>query len=89
MKPIILLFLSARAQDPTDEESKEDEPFKVSCPKLICDGPEAERELVENQCFKMRTEYTNEPIYARECFDASVNKKSDTAYFCPFNIDSG
>jgi hypothetical protein len=48
MKPIILLFLSARAQDPTDEESKEDEPFKVSCPKLICDGPEAERELVEN-----------------------------------------
>ena len=37
----------------------------------------------------MRTEYTNEPIYARECFDASVNKKSDTAYFCPFNVDSG
>ena len=37
----------------------------------------------------MRTEYTNEPIYARECFDASISKKSDPAYFCPFNIDSG
>lgn len=37
----------------------------------------------------MRTEYNNEPIYAKECFDASISKKSDTAFFCPFNINSG
>jgi hypothetical protein len=37
----------------------------------------------------MRTEYTNEPIYARECFDASKSKKSEIAYFCPFDANSG
>ena len=27
-----------------------------------------------------------EPIYARECFDKSTAKLSDTPYFCPFNL---
>ena len=36
----------------------------------------------------MRTEYTDENIYARECFDSKNSNKSDTTYFCPFNIES-
>ena len=78
MKPILLLLSSASAAE-----------FEVSCPKLICDDEGIGPELVENQCFKMRTEYTNEPIYARECFNKTASLASDPAFFCPFNIDSG
>lgn len=76
MKPVALFILTASTYD-------------VECPKLICDDEGIGPELVEDQCFKMRTEYTNEPIYARECFDASISKKSDPAFFCPVNINTG
>ena len=56
---------------------------------MICDDEGIGPELTEDQCFKMRTEYNDENIFARECFDASISKKSDTAFFCPFSIDSG
>lgn len=43
-------------------------------------------ELKPNECFKMTIIDEAEPIYARECFDKSTAKLSDTPYFCPFNL---
>ena len=83
MKASLLVLPLCLAQNDPDT-------YNVYCPKLECDPVQIEKNLVPGECFSMGTEVVQDSIYARDCFDATEQKKKDAVeMFCPFNMSSG
>jgi hypothetical protein len=53
--------------------------YDVICPKLECDADKFKAKgFKDNYCYVMTTATSNDTIYAKECYDFSHAKPTDT-----------